>query len=75
MDDYFDKAQIRSFVKEVKAEVGGGWSMLGERLQRALIVERAHYVLAGQSTSIIPTDMLQWLSYAMLVEAGLREGK
>lgn len=71
----FDKGQVRLFVKRVKDEASCGWSMLGERIQTALIAERALLVLAGQVSATVPTDELLALRNAMLVEAGLLEAQ
>lgn len=67
----FDKGQVKSFVKQAKQEAGTGWAMLGPRIQRALITERALYVLALQAAETIPTDAVSELNNAMLKEAGL----
>lgn len=72
---HFDARQIRDFVKQTKAEAGCGWAMLGNRIQEALIAERALCILGGQASETIPTDLLHSLRLAMLVEAGLHEWK
>jgi len=69
----FDKSQIRSFVKQAKEEAGAGWSMLGPRIQKALISERALYVIAGQAAASVPVDTICALQQAMLAEAGLAD--
>jgi hypothetical protein len=70
----FDTQQIRSFVKQVKAQAGNGWTMLGPRLQRALITERALYIMGSQvETMELTSRQIHDLNNAMLAEAGLVE--
>jgi hypothetical protein len=69
----FDKGQVKSFVKQAKAEAGDGWSMLGPRIQRALIAERALAVIRGQASETILVDTANDLLVAMMKEAGLDE--
>jgi hypothetical protein len=70
----FDKGQVKSFVKAVKAEAGSGWAMLGPRIQKALITEKALYILGSQvEETSFNSEVVHSLNNAMLTEAGLME--
>jgi hypothetical protein len=69
----WDAKQVRGFVRDAKREAGDGWSMLGARVQRALIAERAFMVVRGQCRDAIAVDAMDDLLAAMLAEAGLAE--
>lgn len=68
---HWDAAQIRDFVKEVRADVGlDGWNLLVPRLKRALIVEKVFKVVILQATMPEKAAVLE-LREAMLNVAGL----
>lgn len=67
----FDKAQIKTFVKQVKSEVGAGWPMLGPRIQTALVAERALRIVQSQVSESIKIETVDQLVNDMMAEAGL----
>jgi hypothetical protein len=69
----WNKDQVRGFVKQAKAEVGAGWSLLGPRLQEALIADRALRVITSQAADTVRVDAVEDLRRDMLREAGLLE--
>jgi hypothetical protein len=76
---HWDNGQIRSFVREVYADVGAdGWNMLVPRLQKALIAEKVLKIVQSQIPIItglqLPMkEVIIELRTAMLAEAGLED--
>lgn len=69
----FSPRQVKDFVKQLKAEAGHAWPMLGRRFQEALVAEKALGILGTQVAGMTRTDGIHELWNAMLVEAGLRD--
>ncbi len=65
--------QIRSFVADVRREVGGGWAWLTPRVQRALMAERALTVVREDLEAIRIADIDALLD-AMIGEANIPAG-
>jgi hypothetical protein len=57
----WDNDQVRLFVKDVRKACGDGWSLLGARLQRALLAEKALQVVVMQHGETVKTDDVQQL--------------
>jgi len=69
----WDKGQIKQFVKRARAEVGGGWAYLVPDIRADVIRSRVLGIIQCQARESIPIDDIDWLTIAMLEEAGLAE--
>jgi hypothetical protein len=67
----WDKAQVKMFVKAVRAEVGDFWKFVTPEIREALIAKRAMLIVIGQNGETQRTEDIEKLFRDMLEEAGL----
>lgn len=69
----WDKAQVKSFVKQTREEVGDGWNWMVPRIRESMIADRAFAVVRGQVMETVRVEDICKLYRDMMKEAGLGE--
>jgi len=70
---YFDKAQIRTMVREVREQWGQMWDLCGPKVREAFIEQHTVKVVLTLLGQTVDKAVLCEVRNAMMVEAGLAD--